>query len=524
MLMSDFSEEQEIQIAYQGHLESAMVNPDYFLLEGLFAANLFTYDYEEFRQQCLFICSSHTGFVEMAKREWKKIPESSTLQPFKKVLCFEGVLRRIRQQVANFRNPRPPAESAVYPSHAFPLFRPPNLRQRVKLYEPNFCLDSFQATKLDVRLSKGIINNATDIDRVPHWEDFGCTIDGLCLPPLMLYMFMNLGVFIPHLKYAGKKGPTPCIFNQPQVSMNYQPPHMIGLDAATVEVNKKSTVDARKASKRFHQGWLEGSPSWRQPIISVYPYRVDSCELEYPEGSAKHTSLFEANQREPNALFAIYDPEEVLSGDPYALRLEGSASVDKLYNFFLGVSADQAPQMATTSPPVGEVGVQEQLMWKLSILLQVLNGAFNNFEAIGDWASFYQFMYKRAGPSNLPSGMSLVHIKSLYDLVHHCSLLLQSITDIRFAFVGGLEDVVGMVTALANLNIGQTKREDFRKHYDDHPRVDFERMNQPRPVEVVWSREERDEGDIALGNEEIEVLLTYSDEVLPFRHLHAVAA
>jgi hypothetical protein len=49
-------------------------------------------------------------------------------------------------------------------------------------------------------------------------------------------------------------------------------------------------------------------------------------------------------------------------------------------------------------------------------------------------------------------------------------------------------------------------------------------MNQPRPVEVVWSREEMDEGDIALGNEEIEVLLTYSDEVLPFRHLHAVAA
>ena len=467
-----------------------------------------SFDYPELRLLCQFMSSSHRGNMSMVAEHWKYACST----PEQVSNTIHNVCDSLIEQLMN--PPAPPwAKRAVDRTIKFPyidnLTPPGTMYDQQNLYEKTSLV--FCPSKLSMP-SNRTMGSRSAIQQ-PHqslshnFEDYKCTIKGLSLPPLFTYLFMNLAVF---------NDGSPCIFNQ-----------QIEVDGLETPCRSRMIKVNENRDSWYKQGGEVKSVE--TPLVSLYPYCVDSTDDTC--NTTRCTPIYCAS---------IFHKEEVIAGLPYGKRLTASRSVDELYKFFIVepfvetciYRLSNPNKIGNGAPGIDKQGSQEHEVWKLAVLLQAVGNKFNQFRNIGDWLDFYDFMHVRAG-SNLPYFTATESIAdSLFDVIHQSAMLLQSLTDIRFTYVGGLEATVGRVLALANLRVPIHESEPAREDLTffaaqiplsdpnswSAPYVDFNEMNKRGPVELVWAMEEREEGDTAMGVEECQLLHHHSKSLSSLSH------
>jgi hypothetical protein len=329
-------------------------------------------------------------------------------------------------------------------------------------------------------------------------ENYTCSITGMSFSPLFLYLFMNLGFF--------QDGISPCIFSQPQ-DINFIPDGREGK-----EVQQKAERERKYWEEQY---WADRAlPLRATKDLSVFAYRVDIGTQDENAGSQARAPRLLRMVR------GVFCPSQDLAGGPMGRRLEESTSVDDLYKFFFGILPEdlediEAYPARRTELPV-EFGSQEYEMHMLSRFLERISKMYNHFGGIKDWIKFYGSVHGRMCRAglNIRGFTDITKVESLYGLIHHTAMLLQSITDIRIGFLYGLEETIGKVQALANIRIPVGGREDFNVRASGHPlaspSLDFQLMNLDAEVEFIWVSEKREILDTILGEEEASLLRMHS--------------
>ena len=450
----------------------------------------FVWNIHELQSLCEYICCSHRGYSSGGKIHSLWSP------PLDENMDMEVKLMKLHTLRSHLEKVMKPG--SVLEEHLF--------AQDIDITFPldygnveSISLDE-KDTNLNFHPSKRtMFDDGKKMPAVPMVpENYTCSITGMSFSPLFLYLFMNLGFF--------QDGKSPCIFSQPQ-DINFIPDGREGK-----EVQQKAERERKYWEEQYFTN--RALPLRATKDLSVFAYRVDIGTQDENAGSEARAP------RMLRMVRGVFCPSLDLAGGPMGRRLEGSTSVEDLYKFFFGLPPENLEHVeaypARRTELRAEKGSQEYEMHMLSRFLERISKMFNHFGCIKDWTKFYGFVHGRmirAG-LNIREFTDLTKVESLYSLIHHTAMLLQSITDIRIGFLYGLEETIGKVQALANIGIPVGGREDFNVRASRHPRVgpwlNFQLMNLDAEVEFIWVSERREMLDTILGEEEASLLRMHS--------------
>jgi hypothetical protein len=450
----------------------------------------FVWNIHELQSLCEYICCSHRGYSSGGKIHSLWSP------PLDENMDMEVKLMKLHTLRSHLEKVMKPG--SVLEEHLFAT----DINIRFPLDYGNVQVISLDQkdTNLNFHPSKRtMFDDGKKMPAVPMVpENYTCSITGMSFSPLFLYLFMNLGFF--------QDGISPCIFSQPQ-DINFIPDGREGK-----EVQQKAERERKYWEEQY---WADRAlPLRATKDLSVFAYRVDIGTQDENAGSQARAPRLLRMVR------GVFCPSQDLAGGPMGRRLEESTSVDDLYKFFFGILPEdlediEAYPARRTELPV-EFGSQEYEMHMLSRFLERISKMYNHFGGIKDWIKFYGSVHGRMCRAglNIRGFTDITKVESLYGLIHHTAMLLQSITDIRIGFLYGLEETIGKVQALANIRIPVGGREDFNVRASGHPlaspSLDFQLMNLDAEVEFIWVSEKREILDTILGEEEASLLRMHS--------------
>jgi hypothetical protein len=450
----------------------------------------FVWNIHELQTLCEYICCSHRGYSSGGKIHSLLSP------PLDENMDMDVKLMKLHTLRSHLEKVMKPG--SVLEEHLFAT----DINIRFPLDYGNVQVISLDQkdTNLNFHPSKRtMFDDGKKMPAVPMVpENYTCSITGMSFSPLFLYLFMNLGFF--------QDGISPCIFSQPQ-DINFIPDGREGK-----EVQQKAERERKYWEEQY---WADRAlPLRATKDLSVFAYRVDIGTQDENAGSQARAPRLLRMVR------GVFCPSQDLAGGPMGRRLEESTSVDDLYKFFFGILPEdlediEAYPARRTELPV-EFGSQEYEMHMLSRFLERISKMYNHFGGIKDWIKFYGSVHGRMCRAglNIRGFTDITKVESLYGLIHHTAMLLQSITDIRIGFLYGLEETIGKVQALANIRIPVGGREDFNVRASGHPlaspSLDFQLMNLDAQVEFIWVSEKREMLDTILGEEEASLLRMHS--------------
>jgi hypothetical protein len=450
----------------------------------------FVWNIHELQTLCEYICCSHRGYSSGGKIHSLLSP------PLDENMDMDVKLMKLHTLRSHLEKVMKPG--SVLEEHLFAT----DINIRFPLDYGNVQVISLDEkdTNLNFHPSKRtMFDDRKKMPAVPMVpENYTCSITGMSFSPLFLYLFMNLGFF--------QDGISPCIFSQPQ-DINFIPDGREGK-----EVQQKAERERKYWEEQY---WADRAlPLRATKDLSVFAYRVDIGTQDENAGSQARAPRLLRMVR------GVFCPSQDLAGGPMGRRLEESTSVDDLYKFFFGILPEdlediEAYPARRTELPV-EFGSQEYEMHMLSRFLERISKMYNHFGGIKDWIKFYGSVHGRMCRAglNIRGFTDITKVESLYGLIHHTAMLLQSITDIRIGFLYGLEETIGKVQALANIRIPVGGREDFNVRASGHPlaspSLDFQLMNLDAEVEFIWVSEKREILDTILGEEEASLLRMHS--------------